>query len=68
MSASDDLPGIRQSTLGKKGANPQHVAIAMKNLGAIREAPQFKQQQQKILSLFMSVKIRGLQKGVVYLC
>ncbi len=41
MSASP----IRQSTLGKKGANPQHVAIAMKNLGAIREAPQYKQQQ-----------------------
>jgi hypothetical protein len=35
---------VRQSTLGKKGANPQHVAIAMKNLGAIREAPQYKQQ------------------------
>jgi hypothetical protein len=55
---------MRQSTLGKKGANPQHVAIAMKNLGAIREAPQYKQQ----ISLSTSVKIRGLQRDVVYIC
>jgi hypothetical protein len=59
---------VRQSTLGKKGANPQHVAIAMKNLGAIREAPQYKQQQKKYLSLSMSVKTRRLQRDVVFLC
>ena len=30
-----------QSTLGKKGANPLHVATAMKNLGMIRKGEQW---------------------------